>query len=121
MSIDLTDPIFNDEAAAWAHFEAIRWPHGPVCPHCGVIDAADKITGKTARHGLYRCHECVKQFTATSERFTRIAYSDAQMAACHASALLHQKRHYSPINSSAAWASAHTERLGSWRTVFAKP
>ena len=65
MSIDITDPIFNDEAAAWAHFEAIRWPDGPVCPHCGVIGAADKITGKTARFGLYRCHECVKQFTAT--------------------------------------------------------
>jgi transposase-like protein len=65
MSIDLTDPIFNDEAAAWKHFEAIRWPHGPVCPHCGVVNAADPIVGKTARHGLYRCHECVKQFTAT--------------------------------------------------------
>jgi len=65
MSIDITNPIFNDEAAAWAHFEAIRWPDGPVCPHCGVIDAADKIIGNTARLGLYRCHECVKQFTAT--------------------------------------------------------
>jgi transposase-like protein len=65
MSIDLTNPIFNDEAAAWAHFEAIRWPDGPVCPHCGVIGAADKVTGATARPGLYRCHECVKQFTAT--------------------------------------------------------
>ncbi|HKI15227.1 MAG TPA: IS1595 family transposase, partial [Roseiarcus sp.] len=65
MSIDITDSIFNDEAAAWAHFEAIRWPNGPVCPHCGVIGAADKINGGTARAGLYRCHECVKQFTAT--------------------------------------------------------
>jgi len=66
MCIDLTNPIFNDEAAAWAHFEAIRWPDGrPVCPHCGVIGNADKINGETARAGLYRCHECVKQFTAT--------------------------------------------------------
>jgi transposase-like protein len=65
VSIDLTDPIFNDETAAWAHFEAIRWPDGPVCPHCGVVGEADKVTGQTARVGLYRCHECVKQFTAT--------------------------------------------------------
>jgi len=65
MSIDLTNPIFNDEAAAWAHFEAIRWPDGPVCPHCGAVGAADKVIGATARPGLYRCHECVKQFTAT--------------------------------------------------------
>jgi transposase-like protein len=65
MSVDLTDPIFNDEAAAWEHFEAIRWPDGPVCPHCGVVNSADPIVGKTARYGLYRCRECVKQFTAT--------------------------------------------------------
>jgi transposase-like protein len=67
MSIDLTDPIFNDEAAAWTHFEAIRWPHGPVCPHCGLVNEADPIIGKTARPGLYRCRakECRKQFTAT--------------------------------------------------------
>jgi hypothetical protein len=65
MSIDLTDKIFNDEHAAWKHFESIRWPGGPICPHCGVIDSADKIIGKTARAGLYRCRECVKQFTAT--------------------------------------------------------
>lgn len=65
MSINLADPIFNDEHAAWKHFEATLWPDGPICPHCGVVDAADPIIGKTARHGLYRCHECVKQFTAT--------------------------------------------------------
>ncbi len=65
MPVDLTDPIFNDETAAWKHFEAIRWPDGPICPHCGVINSADPIIGKTARYGLYRCRECVKQFTAT--------------------------------------------------------
>ena len=57
MSINLTNPIFNDEAAAWAHFEAIRWPDGPVCPHCGVINSADKIDGDTARAGLYHCRK----------------------------------------------------------------
>lgn len=65
MSIDLTDPIFNDEAAAYRHFETIRWPHGPVCPHCGVIGDATKLQGKTVRAGLYKCRACKKQFTAT--------------------------------------------------------
>jgi transposase-like protein len=67
MCIDLTDPIFNDEAAAWKHFEAIRWPNGPVCPHCTSVDHADPIVGKTARRGLYRCRavSCRGQFTAT--------------------------------------------------------
>ena len=67
MSIDLTDSIFNDETSAWKHFEAIRWPDGPVCPHCGSVNDADPIIGETARLGLYRCRakECRKQFTAT--------------------------------------------------------
>jgi len=67
MCINLTDPIFTDEAAAWKHFEAVRWPNGPICPHCGSVNDSDPIIGKTARHGLYRCRakECRKQFTAT--------------------------------------------------------
>ena len=31
---------FSDEAEAWALLERIRWPNGPICPHCGVIDHA---------------------------------------------------------------------------------
>jgi len=39
MAFDLTDPIFNNEHAARAYFETVRWHDGkPVCPHCGVID-----------------------------------------------------------------------------------
>lgn len=32
---DLQNPIFNDETKAREALEAMRWPHGPVCPHCG--------------------------------------------------------------------------------------
>jgi len=65
MSIDLTNPIYNDEDAAWAHFEAIRWPHGPVCAHCGSIGNAAKLAGKSTRKGVYKCRDCRKPFTAT--------------------------------------------------------
>jgi transposase-like protein len=65
VSFDLTNPIFNNETSAWRHFEGIRWPDGPICPHCGAINSADPVIGKTARRGLYRCRDCVKQFTAT--------------------------------------------------------
>jgi len=27
---------FHDEDAARKHLELIRWPNGPVCPHCGA-------------------------------------------------------------------------------------
>ena len=65
MTADLTNPIFNDEDAAWAHFEAIRWADGRVCPHCGVVDQSTAMKGRTTRRGLYQCNACRKPFTAT--------------------------------------------------------
>jgi transposase-like protein len=65
MTCDLTDNTFTDEAAARAHFEKMRWPHGPICPHCGVIDEATELHGESTRQGLYKCRACQKPFTAT--------------------------------------------------------
>lgn len=31
------NPIFQDEAKAREALEAMRWPDGPVCPHCGSV------------------------------------------------------------------------------------
>lgn len=64
-----TDPIFHNEDAARAHLEAIRWPHGPNCPHCGNTDQDKiaKVEGRKQSHrsGLYYCNECKGQFTVT--------------------------------------------------------
>jgi transposase-like protein len=65
MTCDLTAEIFNDEEAARAHFERLRWPAGPICPHCGVVDQASEMQGKSTRPGLYKCRACRKPFTAT--------------------------------------------------------
>ena len=62
---NLTDPIFHDEDAAREHFEAIRWPNGPVCPHCGVIDQATLVQGESHRAGMYQCNACREPFTVT--------------------------------------------------------
>lgn len=45
MPADLTDPIFHDEDAARAHLEAIRWPNGPFCPHCGEAENVRRLEG----------------------------------------------------------------------------
>lgn len=57
----LSAPHFHDEEAARAYLEGLRWPSGPVCPHCGVVDKAYA----TKRPGKYRCatKECRKDFT----------------------------------------------------------
>ncbi len=65
MTTDLTSPIYNDEEAARKHFEAVRWPSGPVCPQCGSVNNATALHGKTTRPGLYKCKDCSGHFTAT--------------------------------------------------------
>ncbi|HVS25593.1 MAG TPA: transposase, partial [Gammaproteobacteria bacterium] len=30
----LNDPIYKDEKKAREHLESLRWPDGPICPHC---------------------------------------------------------------------------------------
>lgn len=65
MTMNLTAAIYNDEDAARAHFEGIRWPDGRICPHCGTIGNSTLMAGKTTRPGLYKCKDCRKPFTAT--------------------------------------------------------
>lgn len=66
---DLTNPIYSDPDKARAYLEAIQWPNGPVCPHCGNVDQTRiaKVEGKKKSHraGLYYCNECKDQFTVT--------------------------------------------------------
>jgi transposase-like protein len=64
---DLTNPIFNNENAARKHLEKIRWPDGPVCPHCGNADKGKikRLRGKSHRPGLFQCNECRGHFSVT--------------------------------------------------------
>lgn len=63
MKSALNAPHLTDEAAAFAYVEAKLWPHGPTCPHCGVVGEASKSKGKTTRAGLWNCRACRKPFT----------------------------------------------------------
>lgn len=65
MDIDLANPIFSDEDKARAHFESLRWPDGPVCPHCGLAEQATLVKGKSHRPGMYQCNACRKPFSVT--------------------------------------------------------
>ena len=79
---DLTNPIFTNEDAAWAHYEATVWPQGPICPHCSSVNSATRLKSKTVRRvrklkdgtekhsewtrrGVLKCKDCGEQFTAT--------------------------------------------------------
>lgn len=60
-----TEARFHDEDAARAHLEAVRWPSGPVCPHCGGTERNSLLKGKSHRAGLYFCGDCRDPFTVT--------------------------------------------------------
>ncbi len=46
--------------------ESIRWPQGPVCPHCGENEVTRiQAKSKKVRDGLIQCNGCRKQFTVT--------------------------------------------------------
>jgi transposase-like protein len=68
----------HDEAAAFAHVEAMLWQDGPVCPRCGVVGNAYVLSGVRSkpskknpegveRHGLKKCKDCSKQFTVRKD------------------------------------------------------
>ncbi|MDP2416021.1 MAG: IS1595 family transposase [Hydrogenophaga sp.] len=61
----LNQPHFQDADKAREHLEALRWPHGPVCPHCGSVRKPLKLEGKSYRPGLFKCNDCYEQFTVT--------------------------------------------------------
>ena len=60
-----TEPRFNDDTAAREHLEALRWPNGAVCPHCGGADRQSALEGKAHRAGVYFCGHCRSQYTVT--------------------------------------------------------
>ena len=66
--------VVSEEAKAFELVERLRWPNGPICPHCGTTDRAGKLPAQRTKpskkhpegkpvHGLWKCYACRKQFT----------------------------------------------------------
>src|SRR6266852_6521192 len=81
--MDLAEQFHSPDSAR-EYLERLRWPEGPICPHCGVEGEAYKLTPKAIepvtepqspvelqkrvrkpRRGLWKCAGCRKQFTVT--------------------------------------------------------
>src|SRR5712691_233714 len=64
---------YSDEDAAYRFLERQRWPNGPVCPHCGCMNAAflpprngvdrETRTGHATQRRVWKCKDCGKQFS----------------------------------------------------------
>lgn len=63
--MNLNHPAYHSAEAAREYLEALRWPTGPACPHCGAVDGISPLGTQSARAGLYQCNPCHGQFTVT--------------------------------------------------------
>jgi transposase-like protein len=64
MDIDLTDPIYHDDAKALEWLEKARWGASPACAHCGSLNVV-RLDGEKHRVGLLSCRDCRQQFSVT--------------------------------------------------------
>jgi len=124
----IQNPVYSNEDAAREALEAVRWPDGPVCPHCGNVDQ-DKIAkgaGKAHRPGLYYCAACNGQFTVTvgtvMER-SKIPVSKwllamHLMATCKNGMSAHELHRVLGITYKSAWFVAHRIREAMKDTKF---
>jgi transposase-like protein len=64
LGLDVYDERFQDTAKAAEYLESVRWPHGPVCPHCGESERQAYFL-KNQKRRLWKCAACRKQFTVT--------------------------------------------------------
>tara|TARA_R110000787_G_scaffold26344_4_gene73695 strand:+ start:176 stop:1111 length:936 start_codon:yes stop_codon:yes gene_type:complete len=116
--MDLTNPIFTDNDAAREHLEAILWPDGPHCPHCGEAEKVTKLKGESHRAGLHVCNSCRGHFTVTVgtvlERskipLCKWVLGFHLMAASKKGVSAHQLHRMLGITYKSAWFMAHRIR-----------
>jgi len=121
----ITNPCFHDDTKAREYLESVRWPDGPVCPHCaadgGWLIESKPGSKNKVRPGLYKCinKECRKQFSVTVgtvfER-SKIPLSKWLMAAyllCSSKKGIsaHQLHRTLDVQYNTAWFLAHRIRL----------
>ncbi len=117
---DLTNEIYTDAEKAREHLEAIHWPNGPICPHCGNCDVTriTKLSGKSTRPGVHKCNECREPFTVTVgtvfERskigLNKWVLAAHLMAASKKGMSAHQLHRMLGVTYKTAWFMAHRIR-----------
>jgi transposase-like protein len=120
-------PYFHDETAAREELEAVLWPNGPVCPHCGEAERRYA----TKRPGRYRCARpgCRKDFSVTTGTVMERSHIKLHkwlmgfhlMASSKKGASAHQLHRSLGIGYEAAWFMAHRLREAMRSGGFAGP
>lgn len=128
---------YSDEDKARGLLEQMRWPNGPVCPHCkndGKAKPISKLNAKPGsksgvRKGVYFCGACRKQFTVkigTIFEGSHIPISKWLMAMfimCSAKKSIssNQLHRMLDVTYKTAWFMTHRLRFAMTPNHFAEP
>jgi transposase-like protein len=128
LALGVYDEKFQNPLVAADYLESIRWPDGPVCPHCGESERKPyALKSKTRK--LWKCAACRKQYTVTIGTifegshiglhkwllaFYLLCSSKKGMSA-------HQLHRMLGVTYKSAWFMAHRIRYAMEQPPFAKP
>jgi len=116
---------FSSEDAAREFVEKLRWPDGPVCPHCGLVNNAYRLEpkkhsdkGQHVRKGVWKCGGCREQFTVTVGTIFEDSHIPLNkwllayhlLCASKKGISAHQLHRMLKINYRSAWFMAHRIR-----------
>ena len=127
LSLGNLGPHFTDQLAAAEYLERIRWPDGPVCPHCGESERkAYRLRSETRR--LWKCANCRKQFTVTVGTIFESSHIPLHkwllafhlLCASKKGMSAHQLHRMLDISYKSAWFMAHRIRYAMTQPPFAE-
>jgi transposase-like protein len=125
-------PHFQDAEKARTFLEKLRWPHGPVCPHCNCRTAY-KLTAKPGskkpvRPGVWKCKDCEQQFTVTVNTIFEDSHIPLHkwllaihlLCASKKGMSAHQLHRMLPVTYKTAWFMAHRIRYMMGQSSYQK-
>lgn len=134
MNLNDLSQHFSSEDAAREFLERTLWPDGPVCPHCGLVGEAYRLTPKAGakthvRPGVWKCSGCRKQFTVRVGTIFEDSHIPLHkwltaihlICASKKGMSAHQLHRMLGIGYQAAWFMAHRIRYAMKHLSFSAP
>lgn len=128
LGFDVYDERFQDPLVAADYLESIRWPDGPVCPHCGEAERKPyRLKSQTRR--LWKCAACRKQYTVTVGTIFEGSHIPLNkwllafylLCSSKKGISAHQLHRMLGITYKSAWFMAHRIRYAMSQPAFSRP
>jgi len=115
----------KDESSARAYFERLRWPDGPICPHCSATKIY-RLKVKGTKREVLKCAKCRKQFSVTvgtifeDSHIPLTTWLQAMQLMCSSKKGIsaHQLHRMLGLTYKSAWFMAHRIRHAMAQPIF---